>query len=107
MIDSTISFFKSFFSFKGRVGRLHYTMYTFITNFYGVYVTTHNVTNLFHLIFIILAIKHTFILIQRLHDLNVNGVWFILYCVFPPLLLFLCFFKGTTIVNKYGEPPIF
>jgi uncharacterized membrane protein YhaH (DUF805 family) len=108
MIDSTINFLKSFFSFKGRIGRLYYFAYTFTTGIYGTYVTSNNnVSDLFHLIFIILFIKHTLVLMQRLHDLNINGWWFIFYYIFfPPLLLLvLCFFKGTPTANEYGEPP--
>jgi uncharacterized membrane protein YhaH (DUF805 family) len=108
MIDSTINFLKSFFSFKGRIGRLHYTLYTIGMIFYATYIShNNNVTTFFHLIFIILAIKSTLILIQRLHDLNINGWWFIFYYIFfPPLLLLvLCFFKGTPASNKYGVPP--
>ena len=110
MIDSTISFFKSFFNFKGRIGRLYYAAYTIITCLYGTYVTSNNnVSDLFHLIFIIVFIKHTLVLIQRLHDLNINGWWFIFYSLFfPPLLLIvLCFLKGTPNANKYGDPPTF
>jgi uncharacterized membrane protein YhaH (DUF805 family) len=104
MFNSVINFLKSFFSFKGRIGRLNYTAYILFINIYGMYVTTHNVPNAFHLIFIILFIKNTFLLIQRLHDLNVSGIWFVLYYLFPPLLLTLCFLKGTSGVNKYGKP---
>lgn len=110
MIDPIIKFLTSFFSSKGRVNRLYYFIYTISVIFYGIYITSNNKVNtFFHLIFIIFFVKYTLILIQRLHDLNVNGMWFILYYIlFPPLLLLvLCFFKGTEGANKYGEPPTY
>ena len=105
MIDLTINFLKSFFSCKGRIGRLYYTIFTISMIFCSQYIPSNNIY--IDLIFILLAIKATLILIQRLHDLNINGLWFIFYYIFfPPLLLLtLCFFKGTPTTNKYGEPP--
>ncbi len=62
---------------------------------------------LIQLLFIIFFIKYTTILIKRLHDLNLNGLWCIYFFVISPTLLTLCFFKGAPTTNKYGEPPTY
>lgn len=59
---------------------------------------------------IMLTMPLNFLMIRRLHDLNINGWWIVLPIIFPlgyiPFILYLICFKGTKGSNRYGDNPL-
>lgn len=43
--------------------------------------------------------------VRRLHDLDMSGWWFILFCVLPILFVPLWCIKGNRGVNRFGDAP--
>lgn len=59
---------------------------------------------------IMLIMPLNFLLIRRLHDLNLNGWWIILPIIIPlgyfPFILYLICIKGSKGTNRYGDNPL-
>ena len=113
--------FKKIFNIEGRINRKKYTVFillfffccftidildktlSFYSNIDNIFYWLHLIVITFlTLIFFVINVIFT---IRRLHDLNLNGWWYIWYFLLPPIQITLCFFKGTDGVNDYGEPP--
>ena len=60
--------------------------------------------------YIFITMPLRFLLIRRLHDLNLSGWWSILGIILPygyiVLTIILIFIKGSTKENKYGKSPL-
>lgn len=112
-----LSITKKYFEVNGRANRKEYIVFVLLHSILIIFlflpfVIASELTSI-PILSIVIDIMGIYILIpcitiviRRLHDLNVNGKWVIFYSIFPPLLLTLCFFKGTPEPNRYGEPPI-
>ena len=56
----------------------------------------------------LMSLQYFPLAVRRLHDLNESG-WYVLLTFAPfgqLLILWLMFKKGTSGINKYGEPPL-
>jgi uncharacterized membrane protein YhaH (DUF805 family) len=133
---------KKIIDFKSRANRTEYIYYIIVQviyniSLYPIHTLYLKKTPLFVLYFFVL-IQIIFVLItfslniRRLHDINISGLWYILYIIVTSLIyfyfvgkddgfslrtkiigyssfvfmkLFLIFFKGTPGANKYGDPP--
>ena len=112
------------FSFKGRINRLQYWLYTIgVISFYflvgGIIIAIVAVGNIAELdkrytdILGILGLMFTYTMIaiaaKRLHDTDRSGLnilWELVPCIGIFYLLIVCgFLKGTPHKNRYGEPP--
>lgn len=135
-----IDCFKKLFSFSGRIGRWKYFKFKisliilfFISTFFFVLMLNapfifkgsmlETILYIVYLFFVISMFIITLALFtRRLHDLNLSGLWIIIYLIFIVFInvskiqllyqipffieLALCFIKGTNGPNKYGEYPL-
>lgn len=116
------------FTAKSRIGRLRYTLFSFllliVIIFYNLILRdllilgigsgfVNNLPTYYKygiIIFIsvipylVLLLAGIFLVIQRCHDLDTTG-WLSLLILIPFAPVLLCFTSGTKGVNKYGPPP--
>jgi uncharacterized membrane protein YhaH (DUF805 family) len=113
------------FSSQGRMGRLRYMAYSFFI-MYGSLIlaallvfafpnllssSTHRIDGILialGLFFLSLMFIPLLLTVQRLHDININGL-FILALIIPllnfALILALMFMPGSAKHNRFGAPP--
>lgn len=84
------------------------------SNFHTDFMTSDTIFFLYFIcmlyLYLILTIPLRFLLIRRLHDLNLSGWWIILTIILPLgytiMSLCLMFIKGTDGENRYGRNPL-
>lgn len=113
------------FSSQGRMGRLRYMAYSFSIVYGSLFLaallvfafpnllnsSTHRVDAVLVIIglfFLSLMFVPLLLTIQRLHDMNINGLFILLFII--PLLnaalvLALMFIPGSAKHNRFGAPP--
>jgi uncharacterized membrane protein YhaH (DUF805 family) len=118
-----ITTIKKTFSFSGRASRKEFVIFNlfyFITIFIvysteEIYAISNDITlivflTLFYFCVLIFTIPPLFsLIVRRLHDLNASAWWLLItFIPFGALLFFaLPFKKGSSGINKYGEPPTY
>lgn len=103
---------KKYFQFSGRASRKEYISFVILNSLISILINTlffvsHKWSIIMSFSYLIFSFPPALTLtVRRLHDINLNGWWYLLNFIFSPVVfIMLCFIKGNKKKNKYGEPP--